>query len=178
MEFFSIVGMALSFALTLFGAAFLLFEIYTVIIGHWMGAPFVKSAKKKIYSMLALAAIKSGETVVDLGSGDGTLIIEAAKMGAAATGVEINPFLIWLSRVRIRRAGLENRATILRKDFRTHPLGNTDVVFAYLWPSTLQHLKEKFERELAPGARVISNAFPIEGWTPIIESDGVYLYHK
>lgn len=155
---------------------FLIVEIFAVFVGEWYGAPYVKSKKEKIAVMLKLAAIRSGEQVVDLGSGDGTLVIEAARLEAEATGVEINPFLMWYSRWRIKRADLKNHATIIRGDFREFPLSGADVVFLYLWPSTIEKLKAKLSQELKPSSRIISNGFPITGWKHIIEKGKVYLY--
>lgn len=159
-------------------ALFLIIEVFAVFVGEWYGAPYVRSKKEKIAAMLELATIGPGEKIYDLGSGDGSLIIEAAKIGARAVGIEINPFLCWYSRWRIKKAGLESSATIVRGDFRNHPLSGTDVVFLYLWPSTLEKLKEKLSQELKPGARIISNGFPISEWNYIIKKDNVYLYGR
>ncbi len=157
---------------------FLVIEIYAVIIGHLAGAPFVRSRKEKIKTMIELAQLKPRETVLDLGSGDGSIVIEAAKSGAHAVGIEINPFLVWYSRWRIKRAGLENRAQIIQKNFCDFTLNDADVIFLYLWPSTIEKLKEKLRRELKPEARIVSNGFPIKGWNPIMEKDKVYLYGR
>lgn len=165
--------------LTVAGAAlFLIIEIFAVFVGEWYGAPYVRSKKDKIVTMLELATIRPGEQVVDLGSGDGSLIMEAARCGAKATGIEINPFLVWYSRWRIKRAGLQDHTTIMRADFREFPLSDADVIFLYLWPSTIEKLKEKLSKELNPGSRIISNGFPIRGWNPIMEKDKVYLYGR
>lgn len=156
---------------------FLTVEIFAVWVSHWYGAPYVKSRKENIKTMLELAKVRPGETAIDLGSGDGSVVIEAARNGAQAIGVEINPFLVWYSRWRIKRAGLKTSATIVRGDFRHYPLSDADVVFLYLWPSTIEKLKEKLSQELKPGSRIISNGFPINGWNVIMERDKVYLYH-
>ena len=163
-------------ALTLFAALFLLFIISVTIFGHIFGAPFVRSDKKRTATMLECAAIKPGEIVYDLGSGDGSLMIEAARHGAHAIGVEINPFLTWYSRWRIRKNNFPGQVRIITKDFRTINLHDANIVFLYLWPETVTKLKEKLIRELAPGTRIISNAFAINGWIPILVKDGIYLY--
>ena len=141
-----------------------------------MGAPYVRSQKKKISTMLELARITPGETALDLGSGDGSLVIEAARQGANATGIEINPFLIWYSRQRIRRAGVTKNARVARANLFKYPCTDTNVIFIYLWPETLVRLEKKLEHELSPGSRIISNGFPISGWNPILVKDEVYLY--
>ncbi|MBI2640673.1 MAG: class I SAM-dependent methyltransferase [Candidatus Sungbacteria bacterium] len=167
----------ISILLVLGAVLFLIFEIYAIIIGHLKGAPFVRSKKEKIQIMLELADIRSGEWVYDLGSGDGTLMMEAACRGANAVGIEINPFLCLYSRWRIRRLGIKN-ASIVRSDFRKISLARADVILLYLWPSTIEKLKEKLSQELKPGSRIISNGFPIKGWNHIMEKDNVYLYGR
>lgn len=163
--------------LLLFLVVFIIFEIYTVFISHYKGAPFVPSAEKKKDAMLKLAAIRPRDVVIDLGSGSGTLLFDAAKKYYAnAVGIEINPFLVLFSRYRIRRYGLSQWVTVHYADFRTYSLSDADVVFLYLWPSTIEKLKEKFTRELKPGARIVSNTFRIQGWEPVKEENGVFLY--
>ena len=148
------------------------------MIGWFKGAPYVPSKREKIARMLALADIQNGERVFDLGSGNGIVLIEAARAGAMGTGIECNPFLVWLARRRIAAVGLSEKIKIIRGDFRDCTLADADVVFVYLMPKTLTALQEKLQRELKSGARIISNDFPIAGWTPIHEEDGIFVYRK
>lgn len=148
-----------------------------VIFGDLKGAPFVRSKREKIAVMLELAEIKSNDKVIDAGSGDGTLLLEAAKRGARGIGIEINPFLVWYSRMRARKSGFSETLSFERNDFSLSSFQNASVVFLYLWPHTVEKLKEKLFRELTPEARVISNSFPMKGWIPTKEKAGVYLYH-
>ncbi len=127
--------------------------------------------------MLELAQIRPGEVVFDLGSGDGTLVLAAARAGAKAIGIEINPFLVVFSRLRIKRQGLREKANIISADFRISSLSTADVVFMYLLPNTVKNLQEKLLRELKPGARIVSNSFPFPAWLPAKEKDKVFLYH-
>lgn len=173
-----LIGIILA-ACVVLGAFFMLIaEIYFVFIGHWKGAPFVKSSKERIKTMLELAAPKPGMRVIDLGSGDGALLLEAARQGAIGIGLEINPFLVWYSRFRVRRAGLQYMITILHQDFRAYLLKDADVILCYLLPQTLEKLKQKLSNELKSGARIVSNDFPIQGWPAILERSGIYLYQK
>ncbi len=166
----------LLFFLAACAALFLLFELSATIIADWKGAGFVRSRKKQIKIMMELAELAPGKVAVDLGSGDGSILFEAARRGAAAIGVEFNPFLVRWSRMRAKRMGLRDRVVVFQGDFFTFPIHNADVLFLYLWPSTLAKLREKFSRELAPGARVVSHAFPIPGWTPMRKKENIYVY--
>lgn len=156
----------------------MVFDIYVVIIGHLKGAPYVPSSRRRVKKMIELADLKPGENVVDLGSGDGKILIEVARRGCYAIGLEINPFLVWYSRWRTKSLGLSDRVKVFRKNFYTYPLHEADAIFVYLWPETVNKLVPKFLRELKPGTRVVSNAFTISGWTPIAASDNVFLYKK
>lgn len=157
-------------------AVFLTFHFYSSVVAHRHGAIFVPSSRERVETMLELVALRPGELALDLGSGDGRILIRAAQAGAHAIGLEINPFLVWYSRRRIKNRGLELTAEVLHQDLRSYPFGRADVVFLYLWPATVAGLKEKLIRELKPGARVISNAFPIPEWIPTKEKHKVFLY--
>lgn len=168
----------LAIALILFAIFFLILEFYIVVVGHLKGAPFVRSGKRKIDTMIELANIQSGDWVIDLGSGDGSILLEAAKLGACGVGIEINPFLVWYSRWKIQRAGFSEKMKIIRSDFWKESLQKADVIFLYLWPNTLEELKKKLMRESKLEVRIVSNGFPIKGWSPAVEKNGVFMYHK
>jgi 2-polyprenyl-3-methyl-5-hydroxy-6-metoxy-1,4-benzoquinol methylase len=162
--------------IVIFAALFVILEFSVIIISHYKGAPFVRSKKDRIRAMLELAQIKPGEKVVDLGSGDGIMVFESARLGAKATGIEVNPFLVWYSRFRTKQNHLAGKASFIRKNFRDVHLEEFDVIFLYLLPSTVESLKEKLAKELRPGTRVVSNAFPIVGWKPVAQKGQVFLY--
>lgn len=162
--------------LAIFSVLFIMLEYYVGVIGYIKGAPFVASKPGRIKTMIELADLKEGMTVVDLGSGDGSIVIAAAQHGVLATGIEMNPFLIPYSRWRARRTGVENRVTFIRDDIRNYSLGDTNVVFLYLLPPLLAKIKPKLIFELKPGSFIISNAFPVPGLTPHKEKDDVFLY--
>ena len=164
-------------ALLLLAALLCIAFIASNMIADKKGAPYVRSHDDKIKTMIEVGRIKPGEVVVDLGSGDGSLLIAAARAGATCRGIEINPFLIWRSRRLIRKTECANRITITRENFFAASLGDADIVFVYLWPRTMQQLLEKCTRELKPGARVVSNLFPIPQWTPYEERDMIFGYY-
>ncbi len=148
----------------------------SLILSYYKGAPFSRSKKERIDTMLKLAEIKPGKVIVDLGSGDGVLIREAAKRGAKAIGVEINPFLVLYSKLKIFQQGLNKNCKVIWGDLFHYPLDKANVVFIYLFPKTVEKLKEKFIKELKPGAFIISNGFPIPEWKIEKKENKVFLY--
>jgi SAM-dependent methyltransferase len=151
----------------------LLFSLPAVI---YRGAQFVQSDDSKIVKMIELAQLHGTERVVDIGSGDGKLIIKLAKNGVAADGVEINPYLVRVSRKRIKESGLEHLAKIHQSSLWNFDTGNYDAVFVYGTGLIMDRLAEKLQRELKPGARVISNHFKLPGWEVEKEESGVLVY--
>ncbi len=158
--------------------AFLVFEIYAFVISPRRGSVFAPTREARAETALALAGLRPGELMLDLGSGDGAMLIAAARRGIRSRGVEINPFLVWYSRWRIRRLGFGGLATVVRGDFFAHPFQDADVVFLYLVPKTMQKLSERLRQGVRPGARIIANRFPLPGWTPSAEQDQIFLYRQ
>ena len=107
--------------------------------------------------MLELAKVTSDDVVYDFGSGDGRFVITAAqKYGAHAVGVEINPDLYRESSARIKELGLDNRAHIICEDMFDVSVHRATVVMLYLLTSFNEKLRPKLERQLRPGARIVS----------------------
>jgi SAM-dependent methyltransferase len=147
-------------------------------------APYVASPIKVIDRMLDLASIRPGETVFDLGCGDGRILIAAVeKYQAKAIGVEISPKLAAEARAHIKKAGLTDKAQVIEGDLLEADLTGADVVVIYLTTSLNQELRPRFEKFLKPGARVISHDYAVPGWKPtqVVQADGrqkhaIYLY--
>ncbi len=152
--------------------------VLALIYSFAQGATFVPSAPAKVEFMIKLLAVKSGELAADLGSGDGRIVIALAEAGAIAHGYEINPLLVWWSRRNISQAGLQRRAFIHLKSFWGKDLAAFDVVVVYGIGYIMKKLGQKLKRELKPGARVVSFAFPLPGWQEEKKEAGVYLYIK
>jgi len=144
------------------------------------GAPWTPTSRRVRASMLRLAAIQPGERVVDLGAGDGRLVIAAAQSyQARAVGVEIDPLRCLLANVLIRCRGLQGRARVLWGNLYHFDLRDADVVLLYLLQRTNARLWAKLADELKPGARVVSYTFTLPHWTPAIIDDthGIFVYH-
>jgi cyclopropane fatty-acyl-phospholipid synthase-like methyltransferase len=130
-------------------------------------APYVASPVRVVDIMLDLARIKPGETVLDLGSGDGRILIAAVeKYKAKAIGVEISPKLVAEANIRIQRAGLADQVKIVQGDVRQADLARADVVTMYLATETNEELRPRLEKQLKPGSRVVSHDYAVPGWKP------------
>jgi len=130
-------------------------------------APFVPTPQEVVERMLELAEIRKGDLVYDLGSGDGRIVITAArKHGVKAVGFEIDPGLVKESRDRIKEAGLEDLVEIREEDIRTVDLSPASVVTMYLYPGANLRLRPAIIRQLKPGSRVVSHDFGVGNWKP------------
>jgi ubiquinone/menaquinone biosynthesis C-methylase UbiE len=130
-------------------------------------APYVPSPQVVVEKMLEAAALKPGETVYDLGCGDGRILITAAeRFKAKGVGVELSAKLVAEAQEKVRQRGLQNWIHIMQGDLLEADVSGADVVTVYLLTSSNARLQPKFERTLKPGARVISHDFAIRGWQP------------
>lgn len=128
------------------------------------GGPFVPSNQKSVTAMVKLARIKPGQTVIDVGSGDGRVLLEAAKQGANAIGVEINPYLVWFTQLRAFLSPYRGRITAVWGNLWTSDLRAADVVFVYLIPWKMDVLAKKLREETKPGTLIVSNTFIFPHW--------------
>lgn len=131
-------------------------------------APYIPTPQAIVEKMLEAGHVMPGDTVYDLGSGDGRVVITAAqKFGAKAVGVELRPDLVRIATERIKMLGLENRVHMLQGNALRVDLSPADVVTMFFLTSSNVLLKPTFEKYLKPGTRVVSNQFPIKGWKPV-----------
>jgi len=140
--------------------------------------PFVPTPQAVVDKMIELAGVKKGDVVYDLGSGDGRIVIAAAKKGAKAVGFEIDPELVGTARANIKKARVEERAEIRNEDILTADLSSASVITLYLLPDVNLKLKPRLLRQLKPGSRIVSHAFDMGDWKPdkIEQVDGRTLY--
>ena len=143
--------------------------------------PFVPTPQEVVEAMLELGQVKKGDVVYDLGSGEGRIVITAAKKYAArAVGFEIDPDLIGQSREAIRKEGLEHLAEIREQDILTVDVSPPTVVTLYLLPDVNLQIRPNLLNQLKPGSRVVSHAFSMGDWKPekVIKVNGrtVYLW--
>jgi len=130
-------------------------------------APAYPTPQTVVERMLALADVKPGEMVYDLGCGDGRIVITAAeKFSAKAVGVEIRRDIYEATLARVASLGLADRVRIVHGDALKTDLTPADVVTLYLLTSSNERLRPVLEAQLRPGARVVSHDFEIRGWKP------------
>ena len=152
-------------------------------------APFYPTPATIVEKMLQLGALKAGEKMFDLGSGDGRIVIMAAqKFHADAYGVELDKELAKQSLEKIRKLGLEKTAHILNGDLLRQNYSSADLITVYLLPVSNDKVQPLLDKQLKKGARVVAHDFEFKGWTPEkvenIEDDGegrshtLYLYRK
>jgi predicted RNA methylase len=117
--------------------------------------------------MLQAVNLKPGETLFDLGSGDGRIVIAAArKYKANAIGVELDDDLAASSTSRIEESGLEKNARIIHGDLMQQDYSKADVITVYLWPEANAKVARLLDIQLKKGTRVISHDFEMGDWKP------------
>ena len=132
-----------------------------------LDTPYVPTPQAVVDRMLDLAQLKSGEMVIDLGSGDGRIMIEAAsKYGARGFGVEIDPRLVKLSNEKAAKAGVAERVKFLQQDLFKTDFHEANVLTLYLLPDVNLALRPKILAELKAGARVVSHDYGMGDWRP------------
>jgi len=139
------------------------------------------TSMRRARALLRAAGVQPGETVVDLGAGDGRIILTAAKeFGARAVGVEIDPLRFALCRVRIALHRLAHRVEMQWANFFDVDLTDADVVTFFLSQAAADKLAPKLKAELKPGARVVSHQRPLPGWTPwrVDREHDLYVYRQ
>ena len=131
-------------------------------------APYYPTPNAVVERMLNFANLKAGETVFDLGSGDGRIVIIAAqKFKANSIGVELDNDLALSSAARIKRLGLQKTARIIHGDILTQDYSGADVIAVYLLPESNLRVRPMLEAQLKKGTRIVAHDFEIGGWTPV-----------
>ncbi len=143
------------------------------------GAPWAPTPWAVVRKMLRMAGTQPGEVVFDLGSGDGrVLVVAARRFRARAIGIEIDPLRYLWTQLFISVLGVRAQVRVIRGDLFAQDLCQADVVTVYLRQDTNRRLITKLRGELRPGARVVSYSFTFDGWTPIAvdERSQIFVY--
>ena len=129
--------------------------------------PFVRSTPEVIDRMLEMARVKAGDLIYDIGSGDGAIIIRAAKIyGVRGVGIEIDEDLVLKARSNAFREKVEHLVEFRVQDAFTVDVSPATVVTLYMLPDFNAKLRPILDRQLKPGTRVVSHDYSIEGWVP------------
>lgn len=130
--------------------------------------PYVPTPQEVVERMLELAQVKKGDVVYDLGSGDGRIVVTAAKKyGVKAIGFEIDPERIKESAENIKKAGVGDLVEIRQQDIRTVDLSPATVLTMYLLPEVNLMIRPNIWKQMKPGSRVVSHDFDMGDWRPL-----------
>jgi protein-L-isoaspartate O-methyltransferase len=134
-----------------------------------LAAPFVATPTSVVDEMLELAQVGPGDFVIDLGSGDGRLVITAvAKYRArGGFGVDIDPALVKLANDNAKKAGVADRVQFIERDLFKTDVREATVVTVYLLPAAMGKVERKLRAELKSGTRVVANDYPFPTWPPL-----------
>ena len=150
--------------------ACLLFVFAPLLKAQWeegKDVPYVPTPPDVVAGMLKLAGVKSGDFVIDLGCGDGRIVVMAAqKFGARGKGVDFNPTRIEEAQQNARQAEVTNRVQFVQGDFFEADLREATVVTLYLLPDINLKLRPKLLKELKVGSRIVSHSFDMGEWEP------------
>ena len=129
--------------------------------------PFITTPGSVVERMLELAGTQPADVVMDLGSGDGRIVIAAARrFGARGIGIELDRGLVEESRRNAQHANVAGRVSFVQGDVLTADLSPASVVTLYLLPGLIGKLQPRFIYELRPGTRIVAHAFGMAGWKP------------
>jgi hypothetical protein len=160
----------------------ILIFIVVIVSPLWpyiIGAAWTPTSRRVVDKMLSMAKVTPEDTVYDLGSGDGRILVAASKTyKAQSIGIEADPIRVLWSRLAILRFGLRKKAKIVWGNLFNKDIGEATVVTLFLYNKTNAKLKPKLRSELKPGSRVVSYYWPIKGWKPIHldREDKIYVY--
>lgn len=154
----------------------LIYIIFLLSYSMFRGAPFAAIDSSRVKAMIHLLKPAKGKRFLDLGSGDGRIVIEFSKIGLDAIGFEINPFLVLFSKYKITRN--KSKAKIFLKDYWRENLEEFDYISVWGVPHMMSWLEKKLLKELKPGTKVVSNHLKFPNWKYTMEKEDVYLYIK
>lgn len=129
--------------------------------------PFVPTPLAVVDRMLEMARIRTGDVIYDLGSGDGRIVIQAAKRyGVKGVGIEIDSDLVRKAEDNAKKEKVDHLVEFRVQDALTVDVSPATVVTLYMLPEFNVKLRPILERQLKPGSRVVSHDFEIQGWVP------------
>jgi len=148
-------------------------QIESSVFVPYVGQPgkdviWVPTPPELVDKMLELADVSEKDYLIDLGSGDGRTVIAAAKLGAKALGIEFNPDMVKLSKIKAEEAGVSNNTNFIEADLFGYDLSEATVITMFLLPDINLRLRPRL-LDLRPGTRIVSNTFTMGEWEPDYE---------
>ncbi len=140
----------------------------------FFGAPYLPTLSKRTDDVFELLDLKKGDLLLELGSGDGRLLAEAAKRGIKSIGYELNPLLVWYSRIRLWR--YRKLATVRVANYWQIDLPKADGIYAFLLQPYMQKLDKKITQSKIAPVKLVSFAFTIPNKKPVQQKLGMRLY--
>jgi len=140
------------------------------------GAPYAPIHKEHLPVMLKLLKVRKGEKAVDIGAGDGRIVIALAKAGAEAHGFEINPLLVIWAKWNIFRSGTNGKAHVQLKNFLKADFSEYDIFTTYLTQFGMKNVEKKLNDEAKPTARIAADFFQLPTWKASKHEGTIYLY--
>lgn len=145
-----------------------------------LDVPYVPTRQAVVDAMLNVANVSKGDIHYDLGCGDGRIVISAARKGAIATGVDLDPQRIKEANENAEIAGVTDKVTFIEGDLFDLDFSKATVLTLYLLPSVNMKLRPKILREMKPGSRVVSHAFDMGDWEPeekmVVDGSTIYFW--
>lgn len=167
-----IVGYLILVILSVFTIAYTILILYLQFLP---GAFYYPTKDKKVKTIFQNLQLKKNDLLIDLGSGDGRIVINAAQKGIHSIGYELNPFLVKKSRQKIEKLGLSQLATIKAKNFWKANFDQATIVCIYQFPQYMGKFEEIFKKIQHP-LIVISNSYPLPNKKPYLIKDKLYFY--
>lgn len=144
-------------------------------------APYVPTKMNKIRDILKLAGVKKGKKFYELGSGDGRVVLEAAKLDADSIGIEQSLLRVWYSQYKAKSLALYLRGVnikIFHGDIFNRSYGDGDVIYIYLLPKGVRKLEKKLKSELKTGSTIITQTYHFSNWKPVKKAGDFWIYQN
>ncbi len=154
------------------------FKILLHILFTVKGSVFEPSSQEKIKTIIELAQPQKSDKIIDLGAGDGELMLAFAQRGFEIEGEELNPLLFQQAKKRFKQAQVDDLIEINQGNFLEKDLSRYDLLLVYCPQHVMKQLEPKLNKDLKPGARVVSNYFYFPNWDPEQVKNEVRLYRK
>lgn len=157
----------------------IIYNVFIMEIGNYeLKVPYVTTAAYSLQAILDLSKPKANDKIVDLGSGNGRVILEFARHGFTAYGYEIRPELVELTKQKAKELGLTDKIYVFNQSFWDVDLSPFSIAYTYGMTTIMGRLENKLQTELQPGVKVLSNIFTFPHWRIKRTKDHINLYIK